>query len=102
MYKELKFGPHPFMDGGVIAKHIFDNGYGVSVIKGPLSYGGPHLYELAVLRDTGLDTVLDYDQTVQHHDGTGLVRIDDVLGWLSPDLVGHYMTEISKLKRPTN
>ena len=102
MFDRLKFTPHPVMKGGLVAKHIFDNGFGVSVIKGPLSYGGPHLYELAVLRDTGLDTVLDYDQTVQHHDGTGAIKIDDVLGWLTPDLVTHYMHEISKLKRLTN
>lgn len=102
MFEKLNFVPHPFMKGGVKADHVFGNGFGVSVIKGPLSYGGPHLYELAVLRDTGLDTVLDYEQTVAHHDGSGPVHINDVLGWLTPDLVSHYMHEVSRLKRKTN
>lgn len=102
MFDKLVFTPHQHMSGGLRAKRMFANGFGVSVIKGPYSLGGPHLYELAVLRDTGLDTVLDYDQTVPHHDGTGPLRIDDVLGWLTPDLVEYYMNEIANLKRQTN
>ena len=35
---------------GEHAHHIFDNYYGVSVVRGPYTYGGKEgLYELAVL-----------------------------------------------------
>ncbi len=64
---------------------IFDNGYGVSVVKGPYSYGGKlGLYELAVL------------------DGDGYVCYDtpitsDVIGFLKPEDVSKYMIEIQEL-----
>jgi len=64
---------------------IFDNGYGVSVVRGPHSYGGQSgLYELAVL-DT--DGFISYETHIT----------DDVLGFLTPDDVTHHMIEIQEL-----
>jgi hypothetical protein len=64
---------------------IFDNGYGVSVVRGPHSYGGQKgLYELAVLDTDGFIT---YETHIT----------DDVLGFLTPDDVTHHMIEIQEL-----
>ena len=64
---------------------MFDNGYGVSVVRGPHSYGGQSgLYELAVLDDNGFITY-----------GTHIT--DDVLGFLTPDDVTRHMIEIQEL-----
>lgn len=64
---------------------IFDNGYGVSVVRGPHSYGGQRgLYELAVLDSDGEIT---YDTHIT----------DDVLGFLAPDDVTRHMIEIQEL-----
>lgn len=64
---------------------MFDNGYGVSIVKSPTSYGGQSgLYELAVLDDNGFITY-----------GTHIT--DDVLGFLTPDDVTRHMIEIQEL-----
>lgn len=63
----------------------FDNGYGVSVVKSPYSYGGKAgLYELAVLDSDGEITY-----------GTHIT--DDVLGFLTPEDVTRHMIEIQEL-----
>lgn len=64
---------------------IFDNGYGVSVIRGPHSYGGQKgLYELAVL---GTDGFITYETPVT----------SDVIGYLKPEDVTKHMIEIQQL-----
>jgi hypothetical protein len=101
-FQTLTFSRHPADPSGERAIHKFDNGYAVSVIRGPNSYGGPDgFYELAILRSVGLDYSLCYDQTLKHPDGHA-VQVDDVLGWLSPEHVTHYMHEVAALKRRTN
>lgn len=63
----------------------FDNGYGVSVVQGPYSYGGQKgLYELAVLDKDGFIT---YKTPIT----------DDVIGFLKPEDVTKYMIEIQQL-----
>jgi len=101
-FQTLTFSQHPADPSGIRAIAKFDNGYAASVIRGPCSYGGPEgHYELAILREAGGDYSLCYDQTLTHPDGHA-VRVDDVLGWLTPDLVDHYLNEIAALKRRTN
>jgi hypothetical protein len=63
----------------------FGNGYGVSIIRGSFSYGGPQgLYELAVVKfyREGDEWALCYDTPIT----------DDVIGYLNesdlPDLAG--------------
>lgn len=53
----------------------FENGYGVSVVKGPLTYGGKQgLYELAVFKDGEIH----YDNPVAKGDVVGYLREEDV------------------------
>lgn len=67
------------------AREFFKNGYGVSVIIGPYSYGGHEgLYELAVIEKDGS---LCYDTPIT----------DDVLGWLTKDDVTRYGQQVEAL-----
>ena len=51
-FTDLDFQPHPhYKSDGVQAKHFFPNGYGVSVVRFPGSYGyDQDLYEVAVIQ----------------------------------------------------
>lgn len=74
--------------GDVQTQLHFTNGYGVSVIRNPYSYGGKTgLFELAVLKDTGVEWDLCYDTEI-----TG-----DVLGWLTAQEVVECTERVSKL-----
>ena len=84
-FKDLEFRPHPNHMGGVQATEKFDNGYGVSVVKTPYSYGGKDgLYELAVLNTDGH---LTYDTPIT----------DDVLGFLTEKDVTEVLIKIQQL-----
>lgn len=75
---------------GENAHHIFNNHYGVSVVRGPYSYGGRDgLYELAVLYMGPEDkySELVYDTPVTN----------DVEGNLTPDMVTRLMKQVSEL-----
>jgi hypothetical protein len=83
-FADLEFKPHPH-GLGVQARHNFENGYGVSVVRGEFSYGGPEgLYELAV-RHPSVGLVYDTPVT------------DDVLGHLTEDDVTRHMAEVAAL-----
>jgi hypothetical protein len=83
-FEDLKFRPHRMVDG-VQSIMMFDNGYGVSVIKTPHSYGGKSgLYELAVLDS---NEEITYNTPVT----------SDVLGYLSEEEVTIYMIDVQKL-----
>ena len=82
-FNDLEFNQHP-IGMGVQARMEFDNGFEVSVVKGPHTYGGDKgLYELAVFKDGELH----YDNPVA--DG-------DVRGYLSEEEVSNLMLEIQK------
>ena len=69
---------------GVISRTEFENGYGVSVIRHDISYGGDRgLYELAIIKDG--DIVYDTPIT------------SDVIGDLTPEEVSRYMIKIQEL-----
>jgi hypothetical protein len=86
-FSDLDFQPHPNWVG-VQAKHFFDNGYGVSVIQSPNSYGGDEgLYELAVLKGNEDKFKLCYDTYIT----------EDVLGHLTEEQVESYLCDIEKL-----
>jgi hypothetical protein len=73
-FNDLIFEPHMY-DGGIVASMDFDNGYGVSVIKTPRSYGYDQgLYELAVAKDGHLH----YDNPVAKGNVVGYLRPEDV------------------------
>ena len=78
-FNDLQFKAHPAsneqFDMGVIAREQFDNGWGVSVVRGPYTYGGDKdLYELAVWKDG----TIHYDNPVAKGDVVGYLREEDV------------------------
>ena len=81
-FKDLKFEPH-HVNGHEWASLTFDNGFGISVITGPLFYSnGLHdNYEIAMLDKDG--NVI-YTSITNH----------DVVGYLSKDEVTEYMSKI--------
>ncbi len=82
-FKDLVFNPHPSGEG-IQARIEFDNGYGVSVICTPFSYGGKSgLYEMAVFHDGELTYTTDLG--------------DDVKGWLTEDEVTELLKKIQEL-----
>jgi hypothetical protein len=84
-FNDLDFQAHPSREGGVRAVHTFANGYGVSVIKTPYSYGGGDgLYELAVL---GPDGRIDYTTPVT----------EDVEGHLTAEGVSKLLAQVAAL-----
>ena len=78
-FKDLEFKQHPSsidgFDMGVQARLEFDNGFEVSVVKGPHTYGGDRgLYELAVFKDGEIH----YDNPIANGDVVGYLREEDV------------------------
>jgi hypothetical protein len=64
MFTELEFTPHP-IGSGVQAIQFFPNGYGVSVVRFPGSYGYEHdLYEVAILKGTSENWSITYDTPI--------------------------------------
>jgi len=86
-FKDLEFEQD---DMGEHAGAIFPNNYGISVIRGPYSFGGKKgLYEIAVLRMT---------PEMKHSEICYNTPItNDVVGNLTPDDVTEYMKQIQKL-----
>lgn len=84
-FKDLEFMNLPELFEGVQARITFDNGYGVSVVRGQYTYGGKKgLYELAVL---------DINGQLCHT--TPLT--DDVIGYLRDIDVTEVMVKIQAL-----
>lgn len=74
-FKDLVFEAHPMGMGGILAREDFSNGFGVSVVKTPYTYGGDKdLYELAVWKDG----TIHYDNPVAQGDVVGYLREEDV------------------------
>ena len=77
---------------GEHAHHIFDNYYGVSVVRGPYTHGGRKgLYELAVLH---MPPDAEYSELVYDTPVT-----NDVEGHLTPEDVTRLMKKVSKLPK---
>ena len=71
----IESGAHPAGMGGYQMVLRFPNGFGASIVRTPFSYGGPTLFELAVLDFAGDDQGdITYDTPIT----------DDVLGYLAP------------------
>jgi hypothetical protein len=89
-FTDLEFKQHPCVPGSdaVQTIHFFPNGYGVSVVRFPGSYGyGEGLYEVAVLKGTADDFELCYDTAVA----------DDVLGHRDEQDIEIIMEEVQSL-----
>jgi len=87
-FKDIQFKPNSMTsmgeDFGISSRTEFDNGYAVSVVRSPYSYGGKDgLYELAIFKNDELC----YDTPIT----------DDVMGYLSPEDVTDIMSKIQTL-----
>jgi hypothetical protein len=84
-FKDIEFKPNPMgAEYGIVSRTQFDNGYEVSVVKSPHSYGGDKgLYELAIFKDGDIC----YDTPIT----------DDVIGYLRPEDVTDVMERVEKL-----
>jgi hypothetical protein len=81
-------GTHRSLNGGDQWEFSFANGYGASVVRSPMSYGGDAgQWELAVL---GTDGHLTYDTPIT----------DDVIGWLLESDVAALLAKIEELPKP--
>ena len=87
-FSDLKFQSHAMAEFGTQAKHFFPNGWGISVIQGPSSYGGSRgLYEIAVLKGTEHSWKISYDTHIT----------DDVEGHLNIEEVEKYLNQVERL-----
>jgi hypothetical protein len=85
-FKDLVFKEPMDLWDNSRARLYFPNGYGVSVVIGPYSYGGNQgLYELAVVIEETGD--LTYNTPIT----------DDVIGHLTPDEVTEIMQQVQEL-----
>ena len=84
-FNDIVFKTNPMgADFGITSRTEFDNGYGISVVKSPYTYGGDKgLYELAVFKDGEIC----YDTPIT----------DDVIGYLRPEDVTDVMIKIQQL-----
>ena len=84
-FKDIVFKTNPMgADFGIVSRTQFDNGYEVSVVKSPYSYGGDKgLYELAIFKD---DEIC-YDTPITN----------DVLGYLTDKDVTEVLIKIQQL-----
>jgi hypothetical protein len=85
-FEDLEFNDMDSFPYNEWARVYFDNGWGVSVVRGPHTYGGENgLYELAVLKDGHL-----------HYENE--MAKGDVVGWLRPEDVTDAMKLIQEFK----
>jgi len=84
-FNDIVFKTNPMgADFGIVSRTQFDNGYEVSVVKSPHSYGGDKgLYELAIFKDGDIC----YDTPITN----------DVLGYLSDKDVTEVLIKIQQL-----
>ena len=88
---ERKFGLHIATAKNLVSNFIssegwdviFENGYGASIVRGPHTYGGPFLFELAVIHNDQLC----YKSSITK----------DVIGYLTEDDVVSYCDKIAQL-----
>ena len=94
IFSDLQFHPRfaPKMQdpnaSGIQAKHFFDNGYGISVVRFPGSYGYEEgLYESAVLKGTEENWQICYDTPIT----------SDVIGHQTEEVVEVLLYEIENI-----
>ena len=69
---------------GIQAFADFPNGFGASIVKSDISYGGKSgLFEIAVLKGKDIDSTTDIS--------------DDVIGWCDEEDINRILNAISKL-----
>ena len=92
-FSDLNFHRHGNYPDGIAARHFFNNGYGVSVVRfispfGSGSYGAHEgLYEAAILKGVEENWEICYDTPIT----------DDVLGYQSVKDIDTLLTQIESL-----
>jgi hypothetical protein len=87
-FGDLAFYPHGNMPDGIAARHFFPNGYGVSVVQFPGSYGYEEgLYEVAILKGLEEDWEICYDTPIT----------DDVIGYQSVEDIDNLLSQVESL-----
>lgn len=87
-FGDLVFYPHGNMPDGIAARHFFQNGYGVSVVQFPGSYGYDEgLYEVAILKGLEEDWEICYDTPIT----------DDVIGYQSVEDIDNLLSQVESL-----
>ena len=88
-FKDLKFEKQQDFLDGIQAQMMFENDFGVSVIRNKLSYGGKSgLYEVGILDSLKR---LTYDTRIT----------SDTVGWLTGKQVSRLMQRVQNLKSLT-
>jgi hypothetical protein len=84
-FNDIIFKPNPMgAEFGIVSRTKLDNGYEVSVVQSPHSYGGDiGLYELAIFKDGEIC----YDTPITN----------DVIGYLRPEDVMDVIAKLEKL-----
>ena len=87
-FADLNFHPHGNMPDGIAARHFFPNGYGVSVVQFPGSYGYDEgLYEVAILKGLEEDWEICYDTPIT----------DDIIGYQSMEDINNLLSQVKSL-----
>jgi hypothetical protein len=92
-FSDLKFEPHlNYPDTGIGARHFFDNGYGVSVVRFTTEFGGSYganegLYEVAIIKGDEENWHITYETYIA----------SDVIGWQSEVEVECLLYEVENL-----
>jgi hypothetical protein len=87
-FGDLAFYPHGNMPDGIAARHFFPNGYGVSVVQFPGSYGYEEgLYEVAILKGLKEDWEICYDTPIT----------DDIIGYQSMGDIDNLLSQVESL-----
>lgn len=85
---DLDFYPHGSFPDGIAARYFFPNGYGVSVVQFPGSYGYEEgLYEVAVLKGLEENWEICYDNHIT----------DDVIGYQTVDNIDNLLSQVESL-----
>jgi hypothetical protein len=87
-FGDLVFYPHGNIPDGIAARHFFPNGYGVSVVQFPGSYGYEEgLYEVAIIKGLEEDWEICYDTPIT----------DDIIGYQSIEDIDNLLSQVQSL-----
>jgi hypothetical protein len=87
-FSDLDFKKHPnYSVTGIQAIFDFPNGFGISVVKTDRSYGGPHLFEIGLRKDSSFcsESIGEFQ--------TGII------GWCSEEDITKHMEFLQTLEK---
>ncbi len=96
-FSELQFGPHPDVDGGIIAKKEFENGYGVTVERYYITDDRGAILQYTLGSESGLYQI-GFTKNGEAFFEDPLP--DNIIGAASEEVVTEIMTMVETLKTP--